>query len=86
VASRHIEVIYDAALLGADAPPREPDNVTVHARSGDIFVAEDDDDLQLVLLADQFGQRMRRRSCSSSGTPAPRSPAPHSTRTARVST
>ena len=58
VASNYIEVIYDAALLGADAPLREPDNVTVHARSGDIYVAEDDDDLQLVLLADQFGQRI----------------------------
>ena len=58
VASGRIEVIYDAVLLGADAPLREPDNVTVHARSGDIYVAEDDDDLQLVLLADQFGQRI----------------------------
>jgi len=58
VASNHIEVIYDAALLGADAPLHDPDNVTVHARSGDIYVAEDADDLQLVLLADQFGQRI----------------------------
>jgi secreted PhoX family phosphatase len=58
VASGHIEVIYDAVLLGADAPLREPDNVTVHTRSGDIYVAEDDDDLQLVLLADQSGQRI----------------------------
>ena len=32
--------------------------MTVHARSGDIYVAEDADDLQLVLLADQFGQRI----------------------------
>jgi secreted PhoX family phosphatase len=57
-ASGHLEVIYDAALLGAGAPLREPDNVTVHQRSGDIYVAEDADDLQLVLLADQFGQRI----------------------------
>lgn len=57
-ASDSLEVIYDANVLGPDAPLREPDNVTVHARSGDIYVAEDDDDLQLVLLADQFGQRI----------------------------
>jgi secreted PhoX family phosphatase len=53
-----LEIIYDAALLGDDAPLREPDNVTVHERSGDIYVGEDDDDRQLVLLADQFGQRI----------------------------
>jgi secreted PhoX family phosphatase len=46
-----LEVIYDAAALGPDAPLREPDNVTVHPRSGDLYVAEDADDLQLVLLA-----------------------------------
>ncbi len=57
-ASGRLEVIYDAALLGPGAPLRRPDNVTVHARSGDIYVAEDGDDLQLVLLADQFGQRV----------------------------
>jgi uncharacterized protein len=48
---QHLEVIYDAAALGPDAPLREPDNVTVHPASGDLYVAEDDDDLQLVLLA-----------------------------------
>jgi uncharacterized protein len=53
-----LEVIYDAALIGDAAPLREPDNVTVHERSGDIYVAEDDDDLQLVLLADRSGQRI----------------------------
>ena len=53
-----LEIIYDAALLGDAAPLREPDNVTVHERSGDIYVAEDDDDLQLVLLADGTGQRI----------------------------
>lgn len=57
-ASGHLEVIYDAATLGADAPLRQPDNVTVHAASGDIFVAEDADDLQLVLLADAQGKRI----------------------------
>lgn len=53
-----LEIVYDAALLGTDAPLREPDNVTVHEPSGDIYVAEDDDDLQLVLLADQHGRRI----------------------------
>lgn len=57
-ASGKLEVIYDAVNLGTDAPLREPDNVTVHPISGDIFVAEDDDDLQLVLLADVNGQRI----------------------------
>jgi uncharacterized protein len=50
-ASNRLEVIYDAAALGATAPLREPDNVTVHAPSGDIFVCEDDDNLECVLLA-----------------------------------
>ena len=44
--------------LGPSAPLREPDNVTVDQRSGDIYVAEDDDDLQLVLLADGQGERI----------------------------
>jgi len=51
-----LEVIYDAVALGPSAPLREPDNVTVDRRSGDIYVAEDDDDLQLVLLADGQGE------------------------------
>lgn len=53
-----LEVIYDAEALGPDAPLRDPDNVTVHPASGDIFVAEDADDLQLVLLANAHGQRI----------------------------
>jgi uncharacterized protein len=56
--TNRLEILYDAALLGTSAPLRDPDNITVHERSGDIFVAEDADDLQLVLLADQFGQRI----------------------------
>lgn len=57
-AAQRLQVVYDAALLGADAPLKEPDNVTVHAPSGDVFVAEDDDDRQLVLLADAAGTRI----------------------------
>jgi secreted PhoX family phosphatase len=37
---------------------RDPDNITVQPHSGDIFVAEDADDLQLVLLANAQGQRI----------------------------
>jgi secreted PhoX family phosphatase len=57
-ASDRLEVLYDAAALGADAPLREPDNVTVHDASGDVYVAEDADDLQLVLLASAAGERI----------------------------
>jgi len=57
-ATSQLEVIYDALVYGNTAPLREPDNVTVHERSGDLYVAEDDDDLQLVLLADASGQRI----------------------------
>jgi secreted PhoX family phosphatase len=53
-----IEIIYDAAEAGPEAPLHSPDNVTVHGGSGDIYVAEDGGDLQLVLLADRNGQRI----------------------------
>jgi hypothetical protein len=53
-----LEIIYDAVAAGGGAPLHSPDNVTVHAASGDIYVAEDGDDLQLVLLADREGQRI----------------------------
>ena len=54
-----IEVIYDAAELGDAAPLRDPDCITVHHTSGDIYVGEDADDLQLVLLADGAAQPRR---------------------------
>lgn len=57
-ASQQLEVIYDALALGSSAPLRSPDNVTVHRMSGDVFVAEDGDDLQLVLLASASGERI----------------------------
>jgi uncharacterized protein len=56
--AQRLEVIYDAVALGPEAPLRKPDNVTVHAPSGDIYVAEDADDRQLVLLADAAGNRI----------------------------
>lgn len=58
VATNELEVIYDAVVVGADAPLRYPASVTVHERSGDILVAEDDVDLQLVLLADATRRRV----------------------------
>lgn len=58
VASSRLEVIYDAATYGPDAPLRDPDNITVHEASGDIYVAEDADNLELVLLADREGRRI----------------------------
>ncbi len=57
-ATDRLEILYDAALLGTAAPLRDPDNITVHEASGDIFVAEDADDLELVLLATGEGQRI----------------------------
>jgi uncharacterized protein len=51
-----LEIVYDASAVGPDAPLREPDNITVHATSGDVFVAEDADDVQLVLLAQDGAQ------------------------------
>ena len=53
-----LEVVYDAATAGPDAPLRFPDNLTVHAASGGMFVAEDGDDMQIVLLAGNEGQRV----------------------------
>ncbi len=58
VATSELEVIYDADAIGADAPLHHPANITVHERSGDILVAEDDVDLQLVLLADATRRRI----------------------------
>jgi len=58
IGSSHLEIIYDAEALGPDAPLRDPDNITVQPNSGDIYVAEDADDLQLVLLANAQGERI----------------------------
>lgn len=45
-----ISVIHDRASAGPDAPLRNPDNITVNPRTGDLLVAEDPDDLELVLI------------------------------------
>ena len=44
-----LDVLYDAASFGTDAPLTGVDNVTVH-RSGDIYVAEDGGTMDLVLV------------------------------------
>lgn len=49
-ANTNISVIYDGATAGPDAPLRNPDNITVNPRSGDVFVAEDPGDLELVTI------------------------------------
>ena len=58
VARSHLSVMYDGALPGPEAPLRQPDNVTVHPTSGDIFVCEDADNLECVLLAHHRGRRI----------------------------
>jgi secreted PhoX family phosphatase len=57
-ATDQIEVVYDATAIGPDAPLHDPDCLTAHPTSGDLFVGEDADDLQLVLLADGDGNRV----------------------------
>jgi WD40-like Beta Propeller Repeat len=45
-----IKVIYDGQGADVADPLHEPDNITVHEPTGHGFVAEDDDDIQLVQL------------------------------------
>ncbi len=51
-----IRVIYDGQGANAGDALHEPDNVTVHERTGDGFVAEDADDIQLVQLVRRGGE------------------------------
>lgn len=48
---RSLSVVYDGVARD-DLPLHDPDNITVHARSGDLFVAEDADNLELVVVSD----------------------------------
>jgi secreted PhoX family phosphatase len=50
LASQRIGVIYDGRGANVADALHEPDNVTVHERTGHAFVAEDADDVQLVQL------------------------------------
>lgn len=58
VASNSIEVIYDADAIGLDAPLRDATAVTVHERSGDIYVSEAAVEPHLLLLADAGRRRI----------------------------
>lgn len=51
-----LDLVYDAVATAGIL--RNPDNLTVHARSGDLYVAEDGDDLQIVLFAAAAGTRI----------------------------
>jgi hypothetical protein len=48
--SNNYRVIYDAEALGESTPLRGVDNITVEAGSGDLYVAEDGDDMQVVIV------------------------------------
>jgi len=50
VAKQRLTTLYDAARLGASAPLTGVDNVVV-SRSGDLFVAEDGGNLEIVLIS-----------------------------------
>ncbi|MGB5259542.1 MAG: alkaline phosphatase PhoX [Gammaproteobacteria bacterium] len=53
-----LELRYDGVAAGTAGALREPDNITVHAGHGSLFVAEDSDDLQLVLLTGRNGRQV----------------------------
>ena len=50
LATQRISVIYDGQGANIGDALHEPDNVTIHERTGHAFVAEDADDIQLVQL------------------------------------
>jgi uncharacterized protein len=53
VATRELELLYDGEALGDAAPLHDTDNITVSPKSGELFVAEDADDLQLCVITPQ---------------------------------
>jgi hypothetical protein len=53
VAASRLEVLYDPAVVGPDAPLAGVDNITV-APSGDIFVCEDRSDHDICLITPEF--------------------------------
>lgn len=48
--TREIEVLYDGVALGEAAPLHDTDNLTISERSGDMFVCEDPDDLDVCIV------------------------------------
>jgi len=53
VARNRMRVLYDGRAAGPAGALQSPDNLTVHARSGDVYVCEDGDNLECVLLTPQ---------------------------------
>ena len=49
-ATERLDVLYDGKQLGDRAPLHRVDNVTAHPSSGDLYVCEDADDLQICLI------------------------------------
>lgn len=49
--SQTLEVLYDGVALGSSSPLHKTDNVTVSPTSGDLYVAEDGDDLQICVVS-----------------------------------
>lgn len=52
-ATERLALLYDGVAIGPQAPLKDPDAICVHAPSGDLFVGEDADDLQVVLVTAQ---------------------------------
>jgi secreted PhoX family phosphatase len=50
-AAEELEVLYDGVALGQEAPLHDTDNVTVSPVSGDLYVCEDADDLQVCVIS-----------------------------------
>ena len=50
-AEEELEVLYDGVALGDSSPLHDTDNVTVSPVSGDLFVCEDADDLQVCIIS-----------------------------------
>jgi uncharacterized protein len=53
IASSNLEILYDEAAVGPDAPLSGVDNITV-SPSGDVFVCEDGRDHDICLITPQF--------------------------------
>ena len=67
-AAATMEIVYDAAALGPEAPLTGVDNIVVHPASHDLFVAEDGGNMEIVLLTHDTREV----------TPFLRYPVPHS--------
>lgn len=52
-ATEVLELLYDGVALGDEAPLRDPDQLNAHPTSGDLYVCEDADDLQIVMITQE---------------------------------